>query len=108
MASAAEDVQISAQKIRDRWTQGVKTNQRARNQAALNHQFVRGGKHWRFYNQRSNRLEEYPRDPDRLRVSMARIAPDSRRVMAKLLRRPLDFQVMPRTADDVSAQAARI
>lgn len=72
----------------------------------LNRAFVHG-EQWLFRNPSTNRLEEYPRDDDRVRVTINRLLPASRTLMAKLLRRDLTFEVPPRDSDDANVKAAQ-
>jgi hypothetical protein len=98
---------LTAKTVKDRWERSLRSNRAEREQAAVNDMFLRN-KHWVFWNRSTSRLEEMPRDPSRVRATVAKIGPDSRRVISKLLRRPLVFDVRPTSADDAAARASRI
>ena len=78
-----------------------------REQAAVNDMFLRN-KQWVYWNRATNRLEELPREPARVRATVAKIGPDSRRIISKLMRRPLVFDVRPTSPDDAAIRASRI
>jgi hypothetical protein len=63
---------------------------------------------WVYWNRATQRLEELPRDQARVRASVARVGPDSRRILSKLMRRNLVFDVPPSSPDDAATQAARL
>jgi hypothetical protein len=98
---------LTAKDIRECWDKGAKSINEERNQAAINHQFI-GNKHWLYWNPGSNRVEEIPRSPTRVRATVPRVGPDSRRILSKLLRRGLVFDVPPDSADDGAMQGARV
>src|SRR5262245_25951680 len=98
---------ISPSKIRELWDNGVKSTRSEREQAAVNAQFLRN-KQWCYFNRGSGRLEEVPRSPSRVRATVPRIGPDSRRIIAKLMRRALTFDVQPSSPDDAAIRASRI
>lgn len=102
----AED-KSPAVEIRDRWMRGSRNLMTERQQAAVNRSFMRN-KQWVFYNKETNRLEEAPRVPSRVRATVNRMGPDSRRIIAKLMRRPLIFDVPATSADDVAGRGSRI
>lgn len=99
--------EITAAEVKERWVRGSRNLAMERQQAALNRSFMRN-KQWVFWNRDTNRLEEAPRVPSRVRATVNKLGPDSRRVIAKLMRRPLVFDVPPTTADDAAIRASRI
>jgi hypothetical protein len=98
----------TAQEVHERWTKSKRSTQRFREQAALNRQFVRNNKQWVYYDDVTRRVVEWDADPSRMRVTMNRVGPDSRRVIAKLMRRTLAFEVPPTSPDDAAMRASRI
>lgn len=98
---------VTAKNVRDAWDRGVKATRTEREQAAVNAMFLRN-KQWVYWNRASGRLEEMPRSPSRVRATVPRLGPDSRRIMSKLVRRPLIFDVPPNAPDDVALRGARI
>lgn len=99
--------QITAAKVRELWDNGTKATRGEREQAAVNGQFLRN-RQWVYFNRGSGRLEEVPRSPARVRATVPRIGPDSRRIIAKLMRRALTFDVQPSSPDDAAIRASRI
>jgi len=99
--------EITAGKVRALWDRGVRATRQEREQAAVNAMFLRN-RQWVYWNRTSGRLEELPREPSRVRATVPRLGPDSRRIIAKLMRRALAFDVPPTSADDAAARASRI
>lgn len=92
--------------VREKWDKGLKATRAERQTAAVNHQFIHN-RMWVYWNRGSDRLEEVPRNPERVRASIARIGPDTRVIMSKLTRRPLQFEVPPSAPDDAAMKGAR-
>lgn len=101
------DERLDAGKIRDKWDRGVRSTRIDRDQAAVNAMFLRN-KQWVFWNKETGRLEEVPRTPERVRVSVSRVGPNSRLIYAKLVRRSLVFDVPPSSPDDAAVGASRL
>ena len=101
------DRPISASTIKERWDRSLRASRMEREQAAVNDMFLRN-KQWVYWNRSTNRLEELPREPTRVRATVNKVGPDSRRVISKLLRRPLVFDVRPTSPDDAAIRASRI
>lgn len=102
-----EDQPLSPRTIRERWDRSLRSTRIEREQAAVNAMFLRN-KQWLFWNRGSGRLEELPREPSRVRATVPRVGPDSRRIIAKLMRRGLVFDVPPTSPDDAAIQASRL
>lgn len=102
-----DEGEITARSVRDAWDRGMKSTRQEREQAAVNAMFMRN-KQWVYWNRTSGRLEELPRSPARVRATVPRIGPDSRRIISKLMRRALTFDVAPTTPDDAAIKGARI
>jgi hypothetical protein len=98
--------EMTPKKVRDAWEQGIKSTRVEREQASVNGAFIRN-RQWVYWNRAAGRLEELPRSPQRVRASVPRIGPDTRRIMAKLVRRGLQFEVPPSSPDDASMKASR-
>ena len=105
MATRVEEV--TPRKVRDLWDKGTRATRMERQQAAVNHWFIRN-RMWVYWNSGSQRLEELPRSPGRVRASVARVGPDSRRIIAKLMRRAITFDVPPNSADDAAIHGSRV
>lgn len=97
---------FTAATVRDAWNRGMKATRRERQTAVLNQCFLLN-QHWNYWNKASGRLEEIPRNPERVRVTVAKIGPDSDRIIAKLTSRPLIWEVPPKSADDAAIQSSR-
>lgn len=104
---AVSTQELNAAKVRELWDKGIKSVRQQREQAAVNGMFMRN-RQWVYWNRVSGRLEEVPRDPARVRATVPRIGPDSRRIIAKLMRRGLTFDVPPATPDDAAIRASRV
>lgn len=98
---------LTPAKVREKWSHSLRAVQEQREQAALNQRFLLN-KHWVYWNRGSGRLEELPRQAERVRATIARIGPDSNRMIAKLTQNALAFEVMPKTPDDASIQASKV
>jgi hypothetical protein len=104
---AVSTKELNAAKVRELWDKGIRGVRQQREQAAVNGMFMRN-RQWVYWNRVSGRLEEVPRDPARVRATVPRIGPDSRRIIAKLMRRSMQFDVPPATPDDAAIRASRV
>jgi len=105
--AAREDKPLTPQTVREMWDRSLRSSRVEREQAAVNQMFLRN-RHWIYWNRASGRLEELPREPSRVRATVPRVGPDSRRIIAKLMRRNLAWDVPPSSPDDAAIQAARL
>lgn len=105
--TSREPKEITPRKIREQWEKGMASTRADREQAAVNHSFLRN-KQWVFWNRGANRLQEVPRRPERMRATINRIGPDTRIIMSKLNRRELAFDVMPDSPDDAAIKGSRV
>lgn len=104
---AVDTKDLNAGKVRELWDKSTRSIRQQREQAAVNGMFLRN-RQWVYWNRASGRLEEVPRDPARVRATVPRVGPDSRRIIAKLMRRALQFDVPPATPDDAAIRASRV
>lgn len=72
----------------------------------LNRTFMNGNQ-WIWRDRVQNTLRSVPRDPSRTRITDNQIWPISRHLLAKLLSRPLVFEVPPNEADDATVQGSQ-
>lgn len=72
----------------------------------INRTFMNGNQ-WIWRDKVQNTLRSVPRDPSRTRVTVNRIWPTSRHLIAKLLSRPLVFEVPPEESDDATVRGAK-
>lgn len=101
------DAKQKGEHVRDLYEKGLDGIRTQLNDYWLNHAFLLGDQ-WIWYNQRAKRLEELPRDPERVMATVNRLWPTSRSIMAKTMQRELVFEVTPTAADDSTLQAARL
>lgn len=67
------------------------------------------GEQWVYFNAQHSRVEQLPRqDPKRARITVNRLRPETRRIVAKVTKRNMTFAVAPTGADDATVRAARI
>ena len=105
--TASSNKPVTPKEIRRRWDKALRATQMPREQAAINEQFI-NNRHWLRWNRGQGRLEELPRNPDRVRATINRIGPDSHRLLAKLTSRDLAWDVAPNSPDDQAIQASRV
>ncbi len=98
---------VGAGKIRQLYDDGTKALRYEQRQAWINRAFL-ATEQWVYWSTTQNRVLQMPRNPRRVRIVMDRLMPNSRTILAKLLRRPLVFDITPTGADDESIQGARI
>lgn len=103
---SADQTPITAAKVRELWSAGVRATRPQVRTYWLNRSFLKG-EQWIWWDRVRDRVNEAPRD-ERVRVTANRLWPSFRRMMAKLCRRDLAFDVPANAADDVSIQAARL
>lgn len=92
--------------IRERLAKGQKALRAQQHQFWLNHAFLHG-EQWLWFNPQTRSLDQLPRDPDRVQMTVNKMWPASRNLIAKLVSRPLVFDVPPSGADDATVRAAR-
>jgi hypothetical protein len=91
--------------VRERYDESVRHMRRQMYEYALN-QWMLLGEQWLYFNSTTNSLAQLPRDPARTRITANRLWPGSRHLMAKLLSRPLVFEVQPGDSDDATVRGA--
>ncbi len=103
--SVTPGLPITAAYIKQKYEQSNKYMLEESWNYTLNRTFMNGNQ-WVWRDRVQNTLRSVPRDPSRTRVTVNRIWPSSRHLMAKLLSRPLQFEVPPNEADDATVQGA--
>lgn len=98
---------ISAGEIREKFTQSNYSLQREQWNYVLNRAFLHN-EQWVNFDRVRQTVAAIPREPDRLRVTFNKLWPASRHLMAKLLSRPLVFEVQPCEPDDASIRGAHV
>lgn len=97
---------ITAARIQELYDKATRDTSKAVNDYWMNRAFL-FGEQWIYREPTSGRIEEYPRDADRVRITDNHIWPASRTLMSKLLRRRLVFEVPPKGSDDANIKAAQ-
>lgn len=98
---------ITAGDIRKKFEDSNRTLQREQWGFILNRAMV-NGEQWVNYDRIRQTVSSIPRDPDRMRVTMNKLWPATRHLMAKLLSRPLVFEVAPSEPDDASIRGSHV
>lgn len=106
MAKKMSDQELTVRMVKDRYEAGIKDLRGALHDYWLNHAFMMGHQ-WLFYNSETRRLDELPRDPDRVQATVNRFRANSRTVISKIMQRELEFEVLPSAADDATMRGAR-
>lgn len=96
----------TAAEILERYKKGLAAQNHEARQYWLNHSYVLG-EQWLWWNNVTRSIDTLPRDPDRVQVTVNRMWPASRTLIAKLTSRKLVFDVPPTGADDATIRAAR-
>lgn len=104
--SGASDAKPDARKIKDRYQDGTKAIRTEQLTYEINSAFIQGNQ-WVYVNWNRHQVAELPRNNDRARVTIPRMRPESRRIIAKVNQRPLVFEVPADAADDAHVRGAR-
>lgn len=102
-----EPTVVSAKTITERYAKGLNSTLYARQQNAINDAFLRG-RQWVYWNRSTRRLDDVARNRGRFRLTVDRLSPASRTLMAKYGQRPLQFEVRPSSADQNTVHKAKI
>lgn len=97
----------TASGVRKQYDRGVRALRKPTNEYELADAML-GDEQWIWRDPVRNSLQQLPREPSRVRVSVNRLKPASRTLMAKLLSRPLQFEVQPSDSDDATTTGAYI
>lgn len=98
---------ITAAKIRDLYEKGVRDIREQILEYQLNAAYLEGQQHI-YRHQYTNQIVQIPKPKRRVRATVPRLGPESRRIFSKLLKRPLVFEVTPDSPDDESIRGAAI
>ncbi len=96
-----------AMEVKKRWEEGTTACREALFNYYLNFHFIEGNQ-WIFWNAQSSRLDEVPRDPEKVRLTVNRMRANSRTVLGKVNQRELTFEVLPSDADDSHLRGAKL
>lgn len=98
---------IKADEVLQKWKDGTDSIRQELFDYYLNFHFIEG-QQWIFWNPQQRRLDQVPRDPDRVRLTINRMRANSRTVIGKLTSRALNFEVPPTDADDAHVRGAKL
>ena len=101
------DKRLTIGKIRNMYDRAVLDIQEDLRNYWLNHAYLKDHQ-WLYWSEYGGRLEDVPRDPERVQGTVNRLRPATRSLMSKLMQRPLVFEVMPFGADDARIRGARL
>lgn len=101
------DPDPEAQDVIDKWGQGTDAVRQELHDYYLNYHFIEGHQ-WIFWNGERRVLDQVPRDPERVRLTINRMRANSRTVMGKVMQRQLTFEVLPTDADDSHIRGAKL
>lgn len=93
--------------IRSKYQESSRYLRREQYEYNLNRSFV-AGQQWLYFDTARNTINQLPRDPARTRVTMNRLKPASRHIIAKVLSRELNFEVPPSDSDDATMRGAQL
>lgn len=105
--SAREDESFTPDHVRRLYDDGLKAQRRTSQDYWLNHAFLQGHQ-WLFVDRTTRTLKELPRDEDRYRATINRLAAATRSIMSKYTQRELAFEVIPSEATDAANTGARL
>lgn len=96
---------ITAAQIRKKYDDGTRN---IRNEQLIyqeNAAYIEG-EQWVYRHNTRQEILQLPRNPRKVRVTIPRLGPESRRIFSKLLKRPLVFEVTPDAPDDMTVRGA--
>lgn len=98
---------ITGGEIRDLYNGAVKTTRAEAMEYWLNASFLLG-QQWLYFNSETRSLNQLPRDPDRVQVTVNHMWPKARTLIGQLCARELRFEVIPSSPDDATIRGAKI
>lgn len=96
---------ITPNLVREKWFLGARITRPEQRNYWVNRAFIRG-EQWVYWDRQRDKLTDIPRNDERLRATVNKTRSGYRRISSKLHRRPLHFEVMPKSADDASIIAS--
>ncbi len=96
-----------AVKVRALYDKGSRAIRSQQLQYKLNSSYL-AAEQWVYKHSTRQEILRLPHDSRKVRVTIPRIGPESRRIMAKLLKRPLMYEVTPSAPDEATIRAAKI
>ena len=105
--SARPEKDGKAAEIRDLYDKGVKDIRDRILEYQENAAYIEG-QQWVYRHRQTNQIVDIPRNARKVRATIPRLGPESRRLFSKLLKRPLVFEVLPDAPDDETIRGAAI
>lgn len=105
--SPIRDDKDGAGKIKKLYKEGLQSIRTEQYDFWCNSAFLHGDQ-WIYYDKGRNTLDQLPRDPDRVQMTVNKLWPSARTLIAKSVSRPLVFNVVPTAADDATIRAAHL
>lgn len=106
-ASAPEKLpEFTPKYVKDEYQKALRGTIEERRNFWLNHAYLLG-KQWLWWNQSEKRVEEMPKDENRVQATFDRLLSNTSTLMAKALQKDLTFEVNPTAADDATILGAR-
>lgn len=96
-----------AAQVRSLYQDGIDSLRAEHRDYWLNHAFLYGHQ-WLYWQEAAGRLDEMPKDPDRVQATVNRLWPNTRTIISTLMQRSLHFEVPPKAADDSHVRGARL
>lgn len=96
----------TAQKIRDLYDKGTRAIRHHQLQYRLNDSYIQS-EQWCYKHSTRQEILRLPQDPRKIRATINRMGPESRRLASKVLKRPLQWQVTPSAPDEATIRAAK-
>lgn len=96
-----------AVRVRTLYDKGSRAIRSQQLQYKLNSSYLQA-EQWVYKHSTRQEILRLPHDHRRVRATIPRIGPESRRIMAKLLKRPLMYEVTPSAPDNATIRAAKI
>lgn len=98
---------ITAETIRDKYNRGTRAIRNDQLQYIENSCFIEGQQWVYRHNTRQEILQMQRGSPEDAMPVISRLGPESRRIIAKLVKRPLVFEVTPDSPDDETTRGAK-
>lgn len=92
--------------MREKYILATQSLRKEQYEYTVNRSFL-AGEQWCYYDGARNVLRQLPREPSRTRVTLNKLWPSSRHIIARVLSRPFAFEVEPSDSDDATVRGAQ-
>ena len=107
IAGTEQPKRPDAARVRALYDEGTKAIRAQQLSYQVNSAYVTDNQ-WVYINWQRRQIVELPRRDSRARITFNRVGPESRRIISKVVQRPLVYQVPADSADDAHVRGARI